>query len=206
MEVKLVNQMVNLNIVPFALRMCTDTKDKLGNYEEDKEFAKKWAVDKGHESTLEHLSWSFHIIGFSRALLQELSRHRIASLSVKSSRYTLKELLKSKLLPHNTVVIPSGLSKRQFDFYCTVVDEAMRNVVKAMNDYGFTNDQAKYLLPEAFKTECIFTVNTRSLRNLIKLRTSPAALAEFRELANKLYECIPATSRWMLEDVIYKEM
>lgn len=45
-----------------------------------------------HASTLEHVSFNFYIEGVSRALLQELARHRIASLSVKSTRYTLKEL------------------------------------------------------------------------------------------------------------------
>lgn len=45
-----------------------------------------------HSSILEHISFNFFIDGISRACLQELARHRIASLSVKSSRYTLKEL------------------------------------------------------------------------------------------------------------------
>ncbi len=46
----------------------------------------------GNSSTLEHLVYSFYIQDISRALLQELARHRVASLSVKSTRYTLKEL------------------------------------------------------------------------------------------------------------------
>lgn len=45
-----------------------------------------------HQSVLEHVSYNFYIEGVSRALLQELARHRIASYSVKSTRYTLKEL------------------------------------------------------------------------------------------------------------------
>ena len=53
-----------------------------------------------HSSTLEHLVYSFDIINFSRAVLQELSRHRLASPSVKSTRYTLKELKEE--LPFDT--------------------------------------------------------------------------------------------------------
>ena len=47
-----------------------------------------------HASTLEHINYSFDIDGISRACLQELARHRMQSLSVKSTRYTLKELIK----------------------------------------------------------------------------------------------------------------
>ena len=47
-----------------------------------------------HSSILEHISFNFFIDGISRACLQEISRHRIASLSVKSSRYTISELRK----------------------------------------------------------------------------------------------------------------
>lgn len=41
---------------------------------------------------IDHLYFTFEIEGISRACLQELARHRMASLSVKSTRYTLKEL------------------------------------------------------------------------------------------------------------------
>ena len=49
-----------------------------------------------HSSTIEHLVYSFDIDGISRAVLQELARHRIASYTVKSTRYTLKELRDEK--------------------------------------------------------------------------------------------------------------
>ena len=47
-----------------------------------------------HASTLEHLSYNFYIEGVSRALLQELARHRHQSLSVESTRYTMSKSLK----------------------------------------------------------------------------------------------------------------
>ena len=47
-----------------------------------------------HASILEHITFNFFIDGISRACLQEVSRHRIASLSVKSSRYVLAKELK----------------------------------------------------------------------------------------------------------------
>lgn len=46
-----------------------------------------------HESTLEHSVISFLLTDFSRGVLQELARHRIASYSVMSTRYTLANLI-----------------------------------------------------------------------------------------------------------------
>ena len=60
--------------------------------EKDKDLIYRVGNKNKHSSTLEHLVYTFEIDGISRACLQELARHRIASLSVKSTRYTLKEL------------------------------------------------------------------------------------------------------------------
>jgi thymidylate synthase (FAD) len=60
--------------------------------ENDKELIHRVGNKFKHASTLEHLVYTFDIDGISRACLQELVRHRMASYSVKSTRYTLKEL------------------------------------------------------------------------------------------------------------------
>ena len=41
----------------------------------------------GHESPIEHASFTFGIEGVSRSFLAQITRHRIASYSVKSQRY-----------------------------------------------------------------------------------------------------------------------
>ena len=46
--------------------------------------------DLGHESPVEHASFTFGIEGVSRALLAQITRHRIASYSVQSQRYVRK--------------------------------------------------------------------------------------------------------------------
>ena len=50
-------------------------------------------INAGHESVLEHINLTYSIKGISRALLQELARHRHISLSVESTRHTLKKIL-----------------------------------------------------------------------------------------------------------------
>jgi len=46
-----------------------------------------------HESVLEHTTLNFLIKGTSRGVLQELARHRIASYSVRSTRYTMSPII-----------------------------------------------------------------------------------------------------------------
>ena len=54
--------------------------------EKSREFLSKLA-SLGHESPTEHASFTFAIEGVSRALLAQITRHRIASYSVQSQRY-----------------------------------------------------------------------------------------------------------------------
>ena len=64
-----------------------------------------------HESVLEHINVTFLIEGASRAVLQELSRHRIASYTVKSTRYTMTDVLYAYISASNfrefTELLPS---------------------------------------------------------------------------------------------------
>lgn len=80
-----------------AIRTCWNSHDKSDTSngicgEKDRELIERVGNKNKHSSTLEHISFTFEIKGISRACLQELARHRMASLSVKSTRYTLKEL------------------------------------------------------------------------------------------------------------------
>ena len=53
----------------------------------------------GHESPIEHASFTFGIEGVSRALLAQITRHRIASYSVQSQRYVAEKQFEFVLPP-----------------------------------------------------------------------------------------------------------
>ena len=89
-----------LNIYSHAIRTCWQSFEKGDNGgEKDVELIERVGNKFKHASTLEHLSYNFYIQGISRALLQELARHRVASLSVKSTRYTLKPPARARGCP-----------------------------------------------------------------------------------------------------------
>lgn len=154
-------------------------------------------IESKHDSTLEHCVFSFEITNMSRLCLQELSRHRMASPSVKSSRYTLKELKDEKPfdmhLYNDSVERASKyinlLGKVDIDIASI---QALENVRALIQSGKYTNDEIKYCLPECYKVSEVFTINTRSLRNLFALRTAPEAHFEIKELAHKMRAVIPS--------------
>ena len=167
--------------------------------EKDKALINRIGNQNKHSSTLEHLVYSFDIDGISRACLQEVARHRMASYSVKSSRYTLKEVKESDDTSLRKLLVSTG---------DTFLDEtnldSLRCLRMRLND-GLSNDKAKYMLPEAFKTSYVTTINARSLQNFLQLRTSKSALWEIRNLAYAMFDALPDDHKYLFEDYIYKE-
>ena len=152
-------------------------------------------IKAGHESILEHITLTYSVKGLSRACLQELARHRHISLSVESTRHTLKKIIASPdKVGHLYEIIPPNFH------------ETLRETLRLIfTQSELTNDELKYYLPEFWPTNLILTSNIRELRHILTLRTNPAALNEFRVLAYSLFEAVPEDFRYLLEDCVYRE-
>jgi thymidylate synthase (FAD) len=197
------NHHTPLVICSDAIRTCWQSFDKSDNGgEKDRELIDRVGNKFKHASTLEHLVYSFYIEGVSRALLQELARHRMASLSVKSTRYTLKELKNEETF---SVEDKDRASKYLVMTDVDMVDEmsikALENIRLVLKE-GISNDKAKYCLPESYKTELTWSINARSLQNFISLRSDKAALWEIRELANALFQTLPEDHKYLFKDFL----
>ena len=205
MEVRLLN-FTPLWVCSNAIRTCWQSFDKGDNGgEKDIELIDRVGNKFKHASTLEHLSYNFYLKGISRALLQELARHRMANLSVKSTRYTLKELKNESefkkgdfenasryiVLTGNEIVDNAGI----------LALENLRQILQT----PISLDVAKYCLPECYKTELSWSINARSLQNFLSLRTSKSALWEIRNLANLIYEALPDEHKFIFENCLNRE-
>lgn len=192
------NHYTPLLICADAIRTCWQSFDKSDEGgEKDRELIDRVGNKFKHASTLEHLVYNFYIEGISRALLQELARHRMASLSVKSTRYTLKELKSEESFTCKDV---ERASKYLVLTGVEMVDEmslrALENLRLVLVE-GISNDKAKYCLPESYKTELTWTVNARSLQNFLTLRSDKSALWEIQNLAHALYEALPEEHKYL---------
>lgn len=181
-----------------AIRTCYDSCDKSDELGEKDIKLLKSIIANNHTSTIEHISYNFKISGISRALLQELARHRVASLSVKSTRYTLRELKNVNKDNLKDYLVKISDSIDEYNRFRLATIQAL------INEQNLSNDELKYMLPEAFKTELMLTINARSLRNLLELRLSSKALKEFRELAKALYRELPEPHRVLFDDIVEK--
>jgi thymidylate synthase (FAD) len=154
----------------------------------------------GHESPVEHASFTFGIEGVSRALLAQITRHRIASFSVQSQRYVDKSNF-SYITPPEIADIPEALA----EFEAAMAEDAkhyenlkailMKKHYEELIAQGKSeadakkaaekkaNEDARFVLPNACDTRMIVTMNVRSLRNFFKLRCCARAQWEIREVA-----------------------
>ncbi len=160
----------------------------------------KMLEDLGHESPVEHASFTFGIEGVSRALLAQITRHRIASFSVQSQRYVSKTDF-SYIIPPEIDAIPEAreefLAAMEEDahHYESLREKLMArhfetNIAAGMNEADAkraaekkANEDARFVLPNACDTRIIMTMNVRSLHNFFRLRCCTRAQWEIRELA-----------------------
>jgi len=193
-----------LDVCAHAIRTCWQSFDKSDEGgEKDKALIDRVGNKFKHASTLEHLVYTFYIKGVSRALLQELARHRLASPSVKSTRYTLKELKDSEpFLEDDYNSAEKFIVLTGNNMVDTASIKALNNLQEILKK-GVGNDIAKFCLPESYKTELTWTINARSLQNFIELRSNKAALWEIRAMAIELYNTLPKEHQYLFKEKLY---
>lgn len=165
----------------------------------------------GHESPIEHVSFTFAIEGVSRSLLAQITRHRMASFSVQSQRY-VREHGFEYVVPPEIDKIPAA--REQFirameadqRTYEELTAALMEGYVEELLARGVPEKQAhrqaekhaiedaRYVLPNACTTRIVMTANARSLRNFFRLRCCIRAQWEIRALAEEMYRLVYAVA------------
>ena len=178
-------------------RVCYKSEDKI-----TPESAIKFIsniVKRGHESVIEHFSFSVKFI-VDRGVSHEIVRHRLASYSQESTRYC--NYSKDGFDNQITVIEPSFLVN-DTDGYeiwergCKQAEQAYFDML----NYGCTAQEARSVLPNSLKTELIMTANIRAWRHFLKLRTSKAAHPQIREVAEMLLEQLNFILPGLFDDI-----
>ena len=160
-------------------------------------------VSIGHESVMEHVSFTFGIEGISRACSHQLVRHRIASYSQKSQRYVNENGFEF-ITPPEIEAIPDA--KEEFDrmmneitaSYDKIADiltesHKSRFIAEGLDEKSasskarkLANEDARFILPNACETKIVVTMNVRSLFNFFRHRCCNRAQWEIRAVANEM--------------------
>ena len=209
MKVKLITYTNDAEkIVAAAAKTCysSDDMDTLfdGLTEEKTDKFLNMLMSLEHTSPIEHASFTFSVSGVSRSLLAQLTRHRIASFSVRSQRYVRESGF--------SYVIPPEIEKNEqakkvylqamecdLNTYNKLTDILFKEHFEAFLSQGKDEkaaksqaekkaiEDARYVLPNACDTSIVMTFNARSLYNFFELRCCERAQWEIRDLALEMF-------------------
>lgn len=161
------------------------------NSNDSSQFVQK-LMQMGHESPIEHVVFTFYIEGVSRAMTHQLVRHRLASYSQRSQRY----------VDHNEFhyVVPPRLQGKTveidgesidavayFEQTMDLIAERYAKLQEALGHKGEkSNEDARYVLPNACETKILMTMNARELLHFFEERLCVRAQWEIRSTAEQM--------------------
>lgn len=177
-----------------AMRTCYKSEDKITPGSAER-LIKTFAINHGHESTLEHASLTVKIIT-DRGITHEIVRHRIASYSQESTRYCNygnKQIQFVKPVD----IEPLTSTYETWKQSCLLSEQAYNRLLKE----GCSPQIARSVLPNCLKTEIVMTANIREWRHFLKLRTDKAAHPDMRYVANLILKEFKVKYPILFEDI-----
>lgn len=194
-------------VIATAAKLCYSSSDisslKDGLTDEKTETFINMLASIGHESPMEHVSFTFGIEGVSRACTHQLVRHRIASYSQKSQRYVNEDGFEF-ITPPEIATVPEA--KAEFEKQMDNLVESYHKISEILTEkhtrtfigQGMDEKQAvqkakkkayedaRFVLPNACETKIVVTMNVRSLFNFFKHRCCNRAQWEIKAVADEM--------------------
>ncbi|MBE7049977.1 MAG: FAD-dependent thymidylate synthase [Ruminococcaceae bacterium] len=202
-------------IVAAAAKLCYSSSEIDGilnglDHEKTVNFIDR-LMSLGHESPIEHITFTFGIEGVSRSLLAQLTRHRIASYSVKSQRYVNegrfeyiipKEIEADEKAKAIFVKAMEDDEKTYNELTAILKEKHYKTFIEEGNDEKTAKskaekkaiEDARYVLPNACETKLIATFNARSLINFFHHRCCERAQWEIRDMACEMLKLVKKVS------------
>ncbi len=161
-----------------AARNCYKSEEHIAEGKTE-EFLQR-ILKSGHESVIEHISITVRIV-CDRGVLAELTRHRLASFSVESTRYA--NYSKDKFGSEIAVIKPffwqeNSLQYQEWEEAMKASEKAYMNLIQS----GAKAQEARSVLPNSLKTDIIITANIREWLHIFNLRCSKASHPQMRQI------------------------
>ncbi|HPJ12365.1 MAG TPA: FAD-dependent thymidylate synthase [Caldisericia bacterium] len=176
-----------LHIVALSARITRGLEES--HYTDEEYFHLLYKL--GHLSVMEHISFSFHIEGISRACSHQLVRFRIGvSFTQRSQRYTDESNLQ--------IILPPTIEKNDsaHNQYIRMLEEIQQLYCNLMR-LGIPKEDARFILPNAASTSLIMTMNFRELMHACHLRLCTKAQWEIQRLFHAIKKEIHAYSPFL---------
>lgn len=170
-------------------------KDATLGGENDAQRLIRFIFDSSHTSTLEHVHFTFHIEGASRAFLAQITRHRHMSFSVKSQRY-VKFSTESRSGGMDYIVPPTVIEKGMEKAYHQFMQDS-QEMYDALADAGVPQEDARFVLPNSATTTLVMSCNLASALDFYKKRKKKSgAQWEIAEMAEQMRKEIELEEPW----------
>ncbi|NJD28523.1 MAG: FAD-dependent thymidylate synthase [Chloroflexi bacterium] len=149
-------------------------------------------IESGHGSTIEHVVFTFGISGVSRTLSHQLVRHRAGvAFDQQSQRYvTFKKA--ATMLPQTIAEAPPDVRERYEDQV-----EGSMALYSELVGAGIPGEDARFVFPNATRTNLVMTTNLRALIHMSGLRLCTMAQWEIRRLFQQIRHEIFAVSPFL---------
>jgi len=197
-------------IVAMGAKLCYSGADiealKQGIESRDQAPFLERLLDFGHLSPIEHAGFTFGVEGVSRSLLAQITRHRIASFSVKSQRYVPATPAATSTAGKADPAVPDGVfgyiippriealgpeAVRLFESQMKQIQAWYDEWVEKLGTNGETSfEDARFILPNAAETKMLVTMNARELLHFFTLRCCNRAQWEIRALAREMLKLV----------------
>ena len=130
----------------------------------------KNCITRGHESVLEHEKITVRMYA-DIGVYKDLTRHRIASFSIESTRYC--NYGKDKFDNEIKFIKPCNIEKgtKLYEKWEKACQDIEKNYLQ-MAELGATPDQMRMILPHSTASEIVMTANIREWKHILSLRTT----------------------------------
>ena len=181
-----------------AGRVCYKSESRISDTSAEKFISN--IIKSGHESVIEHVSITFKIV-CDRGVTHEIVRHRLASYSQMSTRYC--DYSGDKFGGELSFIKPCFWNDgdENFELWRRAMQQA-ENFYLELRKNGARPEEARSILPNSLATEIFMTANLREWRHFLKLRTSPRAHPQMRQVALQIYKILSANLPVMFSDIV----
>lgn len=203
--VELAGRLCYMSFGPRQFRKCN--KDYIHNL-----------IKQGHESVLEHVSWSFILTGVSRAFTHQLVRHRVGfSFSQLSQQYH-DENDATFVMPHTIARFPhlaeswrrsvrqSKVAYQELLGFLETEDFRKLSSLEKKEFHRAVRSAARSVLPNATETKIFITANARAIRHFLAIRGGIPGDEEMRLVSALLLETLNQEAPALFSDFKIEKM
>lgn len=198
-------------IVEVAGRACYMSFGEAQSPRSNGEFIRN-IIAMGHESVLEHASWTFMITNVSRAFTHQLVRHRVGFAFSQLSQQYHDERDASFVMPAHLEAYPKA--KEAWAKAIEATKDAYASINALLFEEGLASSEdldrkesnrairsaARSVLPNATETKIVVTANARALRHFFDVRGSIPGDIEMRLVAAALLQIVKREAPGIFSD------